>query len=298
MSLDREERRRETRTTLGTLVACGLLMVAVVCVMTRVGASQDWWSDDDEMTLRRRRACRKARVLVTGFRQFNDVANPSESAAKSLNGTCGRRYCVEAEILAVNDRGSGWAAERIHDYAAVLHLGLEDSAKGLKIEVAAKNLKGSRSNLSSFDIPCRPRGGSSSSSPSPEPAVRGAPCLQVTTAPLDRMLLEPPPAYSLEEIWSRDPGAFFCNECYFRTLNAVRSQKVTIPASYPDCLHVAAVHENENALVPVLFVHLPDPALLSFDALVLPLLRQILDVLGDPPLVRARAADDAPVDMG
>lgn len=257
---------RRERTGLYALVGCGVLMVTLVCVATKVGAKYDeTW---DAAPLLRLRHCRKDRVLVTGFQKFSEVENPSQMAAMALNGTCGQRYCVES-VISVDDDGAGWAAARVQDYAAVLHLGLEDHAKGLRVETAAKNLIGSRQNPPSFETPCDDQ----------HVAVPGAPCLQVTTAPLDRMLLEPR-AYSVEEIWSRDPGAFFCNECYFRTLNAVRSQKLTIPA--PDCLPPRV--RVAPALIPVLFVHLPDPDLLSFDDIVLPLLRQLLNVLGDPPL--------------
>lgn len=47
--------------------------------------------------------------------------------------------------------------------------------------------------------------------------------------------------------WSRDAGAYYCNEIYYRTLYAIRNQS-------PDA-----------KLIPVLFVHLPATEVLSID---------------------------------
>ena len=259
------EAKREQRTGLCALLACALLMITLVCVASQIG------DVTEDKNLRGPKVfCEKARVLVTGFESFTEVPNPSRAAALSLNGTCGDRYCVESKIIPVDTEGAQWAASRVQDYAAILHLGLEDSAKGLKIEIAAKNVIGSRLNDPSY-ADCDGQ---------THTAVADAPCLQVTTAPLDRMLLTTP----IDEIWSRDPGAFFCNECYFRTLTAVRTNHLTVPT--PTCIkrRFAKTVKVAPALIPVLFVHLPDPALLSFDKIVLPFLKQILDVLGDPPL--------------
>ena len=46
------------------------------------------------------------------------------------------------------------------------------------------------------------------------------------------------------ELWSRDAGAYYCNEIYYRTLNAVRGSWNTA---------------EETPLTPVLFIHLPTP---------------------------------------
>jgi len=271
------------RTALCAIVACALLLVFLVWVATKVGATYavpQW----EEPPRPRRERCRRPRVLVTGFRQFSDVPNPSAAAAVALNGSCGRWHCVESHVVSVDSEGASFAARRAQSgkYAAILHLGLEDVSKGLKLEVAAKNVLGSRDNPPSFADAdgCGPFA----------LAVPGAPCLQVTTAPLDRMLLEDVPF----EVWSRDPGAFFCNECYFRTLTAVRAAELTIPK--PECLpaHVLLA----PSLLPVLFVHLPDPDRFSLDDVVLPLLRQILDVLATPPLTTDILPTETIADLG
>uniref|UniRef100_A0A7S3JRC4 Pyroglutamyl-peptidase I n=1 Tax=Aureoumbra lagunensis TaxID=44058 RepID=A0A7S3JRC4_9STRA len=229
----------------------------------------------------------KRMVLVTGFERFNNIlVNPSLVAAMSLNGTCGPHYCIESHILSVDSNGAKWPASRLHKYIAVLHLGFEDVAKGLKIEIMAKNLLGSTSNPSwGFDDPCTKESA----------AIENGPCLQVTTAPLDRLIL--PSTNETNEVWSRDAGAFYCNELYFRSLHTVRSRQLLVPSPSSSCLLLSQqLLDNDSltrasdhhlhfaqALIPVLFVHLPDTNIMDND-LVLPLLHRLIYILADPPL--------------
>jgi pyrrolidone-carboxylate peptidase len=145
------------------------------------------------------------RVLVTGFLPFDQYpVNPSGDVARQLNGTCsvfqGDTVCFDGIVLPVNVTGSSLVALMIDDaakahgdflYDAVLHMGLEDIAKGLKLETFALNQAvpanatfGMRSpvasclNNSDYDEPTAP------------PAVAGAPCELPTTVDLGRLKLE------------------------------------------------------------------------------------------------------------
>lgn len=259
----------QIRTVVFSLLFCGVLFVTFVVVAMKTGATH---LKLDHEPMSHHEDCEKHTVLVTGFERFanSSFENPSKVAAVSLNGTCGRHYCASSLILSVDSAGVQLPATHLAKVAAVLHLGLEDVSKGLRLEIAAKNLAGNASNVWSFDVDCSPT----------TAAVPDASCLEVTTAPLDRMVLESLGADGTRELWSRDPGAYFCNEVYFRTLYAIRSQRVTVP-SLRCSPRPAAV---TPALVPALFVHLPSPNTMQL-ADYLPVLTEILDILGEPPLV-------------
>lgn len=111
-------------------------------------------------------------VWVTGYQPFGDFTfNPSEAVAsgsswllddirtgrfpyctnkdvdvsESLNGSCSPHYCIQTFSLPVTHGGASqparWLREAdVHKPAAIVHLGLEDRAKGLKLEIAAKNV--------------------------------------------------------------------------------------------------------------------------------------------------------------
>ena len=76
------------------------------------------------------------RVLITGFLPFRGFEqNPSEQVALALNGTCVQNVCFDGIVLAVSPSGMAEAdaimREQSKWYDLILHLGLEDSAKGL-----------------------------------------------------------------------------------------------------------------------------------------------------------------------
>lgn len=218
-------------------------------------------------------SCQKHRVLVTGFERFGNFTfeNPSKVAAVALNGTCGKHYCTSALILSVDSTGAGLPMRKLAGVSALLHLGFEDAAKGLKLEVIAKNLVGKATN---------PRWGTEVDCTAEIAAVANGPCLEATTAPLDRMLLRSWGSNDTKEIWSRDPGAFICNEVYYRSLHAIRSNRLTIP--HVECeLRSTPV---QPTLIPALFVHLPNPGNVPLDDY-LPVLKEIVDILGEPPLL-------------
>ena len=98
-----------------------------------------------------------ARVLITGFEPFGGYDyNPSGDVAQALAGTC-MNYtfiknhvlshiytCFDGWVLPVNSTGSSTVSNILLSgepflYDAVLHLGLEDVAKGLKLETFAVN---------------------------------------------------------------------------------------------------------------------------------------------------------------
>ena len=147
------------------------------------------------------------RVLVTGFLPFNQYpVNPSGDVARLLNATCsvipGGSVCFDAFVLPVNVTGSSLVSLMIEEaakghrdfaYDAIIHMGLEDVAKGLKLETFALNqavpinatvgmhaLSASASCLNNSDY----------DEPSAAPAVAGAPCELPTTVDLGRLALE------------------------------------------------------------------------------------------------------------
>ena len=193
-----------------------------------------------------------SRVLVTGFKPFlNVTSNPAEEVALLLDGSCHKGVCIEGWALAVNESGVKAPAQSLLEdgmrWDAVIHLGFESVAKGLRIEPMAANVAASVSGSGawSVDVPCNKSG-------SGWRAVdQDAPCLLATTAPLDALALpllrsasggEAAPA----ELWSRDAGTYYCNEVFFRSLRAVRSGLVAPRSCRPGL-----------RLLPVIFIHLP-----------------------------------------
>lgn len=206
------------------------------------------------------------RVLITGFSPFHGaVDNISGDLAAQLNGTCIGMICFEGRVVSVDHAGTSEVMDDLaaHCYwdetrnalsapwDAIIHLGLEDSAKGLKIEVAAVNVRASEDNapwsVSYDDL---------SERNNVDEAVPHAPYMLATSAPLDR--LSPESWAHITEEWSRDAGAYFCNEIYFRTLHQVRSRRIigkreqTGPES-------ARKFQSRLPMIPVIFLHLPLP---------------------------------------
>ena len=196
------------------------------------------------------------RVLVTGFLPFNQYPiNPSGDVSRQLNGTCSvlpiGNVCFDGLVLPVNVTGSSLVSLMIEDavkggrdfaWDAVVHMGLEDIAKGLKVETFALNqavpdnttfgmhyLAASCLNNSDYD------------QPTAAPAVAGAPCELPTTVDLGRLMLDEAlrattvsaaqrSAFLLEgdagccaccflsfclnnlrAAWSRNAGTYYCN---------------------------------------------------------------------------------------
>ncbi|KAF4752664.1 hypothetical protein FOZ63_029156 [Perkinsus olseni] len=164
-------------------------------------------------------------VWVTGYQPFKDFTfNPSAAVAGTLNGSCTHEYCVQAFELPVTHAGASQPASWLREPAvpkpaAIVHLGLEDRAKGLKLEVAAKNvLAESNSSL---------------------PILANGTSILPSTANLG--LID---VVDADEMWSVDAGSYYCNEIYFRTLSEIRTRRLNIPA---------------------IFVHLPEPRVMSVE---------------------------------
>ncbi len=123
-------------------------------------------------------------VLATGWGPFlNFTFNPSMYVALHMDGVCtdevteapaaSFRVCWTGIMLPVNRTGVMTVENMLKRgvrYDAILHMGLENMARGLKLEVAAANYEANDS------------GG-----PSRGPAVLGAPFIEPTTAHLGRL---------------------------------------------------------------------------------------------------------------
>ena len=213
--LQQQSRDAEQRTALAYCAGCAALLITLVCVAARAG---DVVVDQGPP--------RPDVILVTGFRDFNGEENPSAVAATRLNGT----GSITSVVLPVDEAGVSYAAGLVSRgaVAAVVHLGLEDATRDLRVEVAGHN------------ILAGPRGAPNSGNCTTRPVFAGEPCTLATTANLGRLALRP------RERWSTSAGDFFCNEVYYRTLRAARRGSVP--------------------LVPVAFVHLPSEATRPVDA--------------------------------
>lgn len=208
-----------------------LAIVLLVCLVVFAAATTNVLSRHHALL---RLAQRRPVVLVTGFTPFaNYSVNPSQLVALHLNRTCTPRVCFDALLVPVTTTGVRHAAAMIRKrHHAVLLLGLENSAKGLKIEVVAQNLRQTASGGAwANDMP-----------PDAPQAIHGAPRMLATTAPLDKISLAELSLSGTLELWSNDAGSFACNELYYRALHLVRMHNI---------------RRSDTALLPTLFVHLP-----------------------------------------
>lgn len=141
--------------------------------------------------------------------------------------------CFSSLLLPVNETGATRPAEVLmsgeaQNYDAVVHMGLENGAKGLKLETVGVNALGSRMS-EKF------------------PAVPGAPLLLPITADLGNLMIPELLDELGQEIWSRDAGLFFCNEVLYRTMHAIRSTPLILRGT-------------KSTLLPAIFIHLPCPS--------------------------------------
>mmetsp|Transcript_55967 Transcript_55967/g.122404 ORF Transcript_55967/g.122404 Transcript_55967/m.122404 type:complete len:219 (+) Transcript_55967:42-698(+) len=169
--------------------------------------------------------CGQAAILLTGYNHWsNFTQNPSGEVAQALNGTVVEDLLVHSIRINVSEEGVLFAESLVRSGAgdgspwdAVVHLGFEDEAKGLKLETMAFNLRAS----------------------STHPVVPEGPHLLPTTGDLGAVALN---THNPHELWSRNAGSFFCNEIYYRSLFFIRQQKRK---------------RCRGALVPCLFIHVP-----------------------------------------
>ena len=93
--------------------------------------------------------CGQAAILLTGYNHWgNFTQNPSGEVAQALNGTVVEDLLVHSIRINVSEEGVLFAESRVRSGAsdgspwdAVVHLGFEDEAKGLKLETMAFNLR-------------------------------------------------------------------------------------------------------------------------------------------------------------
>jgi pyrrolidone-carboxylate peptidase len=202
-------------------------------------------------------------VLLAGYEAFDGMkSNPAQDIARRLHGKCETvmlrepvtlSICFEGWQLPVNSTGAAMVASALREepyrWDGVIHMGFEEEAKGLKLELVAANVMATDHGPWSADVPCEKEGTLYSD------IVRGGPCVLPTTAGLQYLDLRSIElllmTHGLAEVvsyetWSRDAGSFYCNEAYYRTLWQIRSRS---PAM----------------LVPALFVHLPPTELVPLD---------------------------------
>jgi hypothetical protein len=224
-----------------------------------------------------------ALVLLTGFGPFkNFTINPSGDVARLLNNTCtlampssqptiatsltsSYLVCFHSVVLPVNHTGSGmvsgWLEESggIAPWDAILHMGLEDVAKGLRVETAALN------NLAD-DIPDDPRMERCMTNHTPFNPLGG--CIVPVTVDLSDLSL---PSHLIErlrsrEFWSRDAGTYYCNETLYRTLHTIRNMRIK-GRRHKQPSHRLAINSivtsSLPSLIPAMFVHLPNEDVLS-----------------------------------
>lgn len=155
---------------------------------------------------------------------FDNKCIPSDGEAPDFE------VCFSSLLLPVNETGARRPAEVLlnggaQDYDAVIHMGLENGAKGLKLETIGANALGSKMS-ERF------------------PAVPGAPLLLPITADLGNLQIPDLLDDLGQEIWSRDAGLFFCNEVLYRTMHAIRTTPLILRGT-------------TNTLLPAIFIHLP-----------------------------------------
>ncbi len=168
----------------------------------------------------------EAAILLTGYNPWGNLTqNPSGEVAQALNGTIVEELEVHSIRIDVSEEGVLYAeslvksGEGLSDrpWDAVVHLGFEDEAKGLKLETMAFNMRALKRG------PVHPDG----------------PHLLPTTGDLGAVALN---TKNPHELWSRDAGTFYCNEIYFRSLYWIRENKRK---------------RCRGALIPCLFIHIP-----------------------------------------
>ena len=235
------------------------------------------------------------RVLITGFLPFRGFEqNPSEQVALALNGTCVQNVCFDGIVLAVSPSGMAEADAIMREwskwYDLILHLGLEDSAKGLKFEIAATNIMASETNPSSGCQEQREEvtegGENKDFLPINADAVLGA--ILPTTVPMSCSWESIFRQYNgverlqdhIKELWSRDAGLYYCNELYYRSLSwqhSIRQLSIQhhemsanaeqrLARATPDVFTSSSRRSlamSPPAATPVMFIHLPSAKIAS-----------------------------------
>lgn len=232
--------------------------------------------------LGRDKNCAGGKILVTGYEPWGNMTfNPAEDVARGLHGRCvGGLYQIESWTLPVSEAGARRTAEALAkshhhaEWAAVLHLGFESVAKGLKVELVASNVLAMHPQLAESGVDGAASVGDRDDSPSGRCTARrdveiaaGAPCLLATTAPLDVLALPLERGrYAAQEIWSRDAGTFYwCGALMMQPAPPEQSTSQAHSGARLD--HVRTPHPVHSASAPAPkhtpTVLVPNPSLRS-----------------------------------
>jgi len=186
----------------------------------------------------------KARIWLTGFEPFGEHAeNPSKILVERLLSSTQthdvedmRPYGLESEsieltysgqILSVDEEGSGATLEHLSGVDAVVHVGLNENAKKIRLEMCAIN-----------ELNFRIADNSGRETKDCTIDENGLPLLHTTA---HRPSLSH--AFSKNEYveMSEDCGRFVCNETYYRTLNSIEKNGL----------------QSRGRALPAIFVHIP-----------------------------------------
>ncbi|KAA8494914.1 Pyrrolidone-carboxylate peptidase [Porphyridium purpureum] len=210
-------------------------------------------------------------VVLAAFEPFGNFSiNPAQNVSKILDGKCIDSICFRAMSIPVNHAGVQMVPNMlIHTQDlphAVIHLGLDASAHDVMVEIVAANvaaIDGDKGKLETSQVVTEASHGAFFREIAPG---FGLSYLLPTTADLAQLYMDfsQPRTraagsvhatsfarfqeHEMRVAFSRDLGAFFCNEAYFRTLFAVHQAKLRVESV--SCAHT-------QRLLPVLFVHLP-----------------------------------------
>jgi hypothetical protein len=141
----------------------------------------------------------------------------------------------------------------------IVHLGLENSAKGLMIETVGVNTLAEPSFSGEKIVPWGPF-------VSPVTLDMGrlvlfeealAPITAAENAAAASHGAPKETNKTVGETWSRDAGTFYCNEALYRTTNTIRSLQTMAPGS-------------TQRLLPAVFVHLPPQDIAPVETVVAP----------------------------
>ena len=186
----------------------------------------------------------KARIWLTGFEPFGEhVENPSKILVERILGTRQTNeikeippYGLESEsvelsysgcILTVDEAGSGESLNHLSDVDAVIHVGLNEKAQKIRLEMCAIN-----------ELNFRIADNSGRETKEGFIDENGLPLLHTTA---HRPSISH--AFSNNEFVeiSEDCGRFVCNETYYRTLNFIEKSGL----------------QSRGRALPALFVHIP-----------------------------------------
>lgn len=194
----------------------------------------------------------KTRIWITGFEAFGShKVNPSQILVEHLLDTHHEQHLslappyglesnvVEMEfrgqILTVDEDGSRSSLQQIADFDAVIHVGLNENAEKIRLEMCAIN-------ESDFRIPDN-QGRMIQESFVEDSGL----ALLHTTAhrPSIAVAFENNDAVELSE----DCGRFVCNETYYRSLHEIETKGL----------------QRRGRSIPAIFVHIPDFSVVSMD---------------------------------